>query len=144
MTGDRSIKSLWTSIFSRKGGSDTCTRIWDDWDEESKTGALRDIDLQPGELPVVMAKSPLGTLIVLTSRRLFCLPHVTDVQDIMDIKPCDFGLKNKDQLSELNIELASGNFFLLSVASGPSYFALWNLLLHICRKNSREELVSDR
>jgi hypothetical protein len=142
MSSDASFKSAWTSIFSRKGGSDTKIRIWEDWDDDSRTEALRNVNLQSGELPVVMAKSPLGAPIVLTTRRLFCLPDVTAVQDIVSVKPREFTKKSKDQLNELNVELESGKTLRISAASGPSYFAFWNVLLHISKGNARKRLAS--
>lgn len=142
MSGDASIKSTWTSIFSRKGGSDTRIRMWEDWDDESRTEALRSINLQSGELPVVLAKSPLGAPIVLTTRRLFCLPDVAAVRDIVSVKPREYTKKSKDQLNELNVELESGKTLRISAASGPSYFALWNVLLHISKGNARRRLAS--
>ncbi|HEX7079782.1 MAG TPA: hypothetical protein VF329_02065 [Gammaproteobacteria bacterium] len=116
--------------------------MWEDWDDESRTEALRSINLQSGELPVVLAKSPLGAPIVLTTRRLFCLPDVAAVRDIVSVKPREFTKKSKDQLNELNVELESGKTLRISAASGPSYFALWNVLLHISKGNARRRLAS--
>jgi hypothetical protein len=55
MNGDEMIKSTWTSIFSRKGGSDSSTRIWENRDDVSTSEAVRSINLQAEELPVVLA-----------------------------------------------------------------------------------------
>jgi hypothetical protein len=141
VTADESVKSTWDALFLRRGGSGPDIRIWKDWDDESRADALQGIDLQSEELAVIVAKSTRADFIVLTTRRLFWLPDVVAVQDITWVSEHGFREKKRKQdLNEMNVELRSGERLRLSTASGPSYFAFWNVLLHIARANSRRRL----
>lgn len=60
MTPDENLKSTWSSIFSRKGGSGETTRLWDDWADDARATVLGEIALEAQELPVVMARPKVG------------------------------------------------------------------------------------
>ncbi len=142
MSGDASSKMTWTAIFSRKGGSGARTRLWDDWDTETRADVLHSVHLDDNELPVLLARPSAGLQFLLTTRRLIYGSVTAAVNDIVEIKPVQFTEKRKDQLDELSVGLTSGKAFQIAVEIGPSYVALWNTLLHISKHNARRRLAS--
>lgn len=141
MDADEALRTTWSSIFKRRGGPGDATKLWDRWDSEARAAALDKVMLEAGELPVVLARSPNGDATLLTTRRLVLRDGVTALTEVVDIKPVDFGVKRKDQLNELNVELTSGRSLTLTVESGHSYFALWNVLLNIVKRNTRNQVT---
>jgi hypothetical protein len=142
MTADENLKSTWSSMFSRKGGSGATTRLWDDWEDEARAAALGKTTLEAEELPVVMARSKAGGPILLTTRRLICDSGAASLREVTSIKPMEFTEKTKDQLNELDVELSSGRSIRITVESGSSYFALWSVLLNIAKRNAHRPLAS--
>lgn len=142
MSPDENLKSMWSSIFSRKGGPSETTRLWDDWDKDARAAALGKTPLQTGELPVVMARMKVGGPVILTTRRLICDSGTALVREVVSIKPAEFTEKRKDQLNELNVEFSSGRSLRISVEPGSSYFALWSVLLNIAKRNVHRPFTS--
>ncbi|HVX91251.1 MAG TPA: hypothetical protein VHC20_06555 [Candidatus Paceibacterota bacterium] len=142
MTPDENLKSTWSSIFSRKGGSGEATRLWADWDDGARATALGKSALEGEELPVVMARSKDGGPVLLTTRRLICDSGTAQVREVVSIKPVEFTEKKKDQLNELDVELSSGRSLRIAVEPGASYFALWSVLLNIAKRNAHRPLAS--
>lgn len=142
MTPDENLKSTWSSIFCRKGGSGATTRLWDHWDDDSRAVALGKAALEAEELPVVMARPEAGGPILLTTRRLVCDSGAAPLREVASIRPVEFTEKTKDQLKELDVELSSGRSIRIAVESGSSYFALWSVLLNIARRNAHRPLAS--
>jgi hypothetical protein len=142
MTADENFKSTWSAIFSRKGGSGSTTRLWEDWDENARTAVIRAASFERDELPVVLANTKPGVSVLLTTRKLICESGTASLREIVGIKPVGFSEQRKDQLNEIDVVLSSGQLLRLIVESGSSYFAMWSVLLHISTRNAHRPLAS--
>jgi hypothetical protein len=142
MSSDANTKSTWAALFSRKGASGVRTRLWDDWNDQTRAKVLQELVLDGGELPVLLARPPGGAQTVLTTRRLLCGSVNSMADEIVEIKPLQFGEKRKDQLHELSIGLSSGGNPRVASEPVPSFFALWCVLLHISKRNARKQPAS--
>ena len=140
MTGDDGYKSVLASIFSRKGGSCATAQLWDDWEGSIRNSALGNIQLELGELPVLLVIPNECGQIIITTRRLVCGSSDIALSEISDIKPVSFAQKSKDQLNEVDVDLSTGNAVRLCLGSGPSYFAIWSILLHVAKRNAAKGL----
>jgi hypothetical protein len=135
MTGDDGFKSVLAAIFSRKGGLCATAQLWDDWDDEIRNLALGKVQLENGELPVLLVISNELCRLILTTRQLICGSSVVALSEIVDVKPVSFTEKRKDQLNEVDVDLSTGRSIRLVIDSGPSYFAIWSILLHVAKRN---------
>jgi hypothetical protein len=142
MNPDANFKTTWSSIFSRKGGSGETTRLWDDWDDDSRAAVLGKISFEPEELPVLLAHSKAGGATLLTTRRLICDAGSAPVREVVGVEAAKFTENRKDQLTELDVELSTGRSLRVAVQSGSSYFALWSVLLNIARRNAHRPSAS--
>ena len=55
---DDRLKLSWSTLFSRKGGVDETTRLWEDWDVLTRSAALDTDVLHNKERPVLLLPVP--------------------------------------------------------------------------------------
>lgn len=130
---DSQLKSIWSSIFSRKGTASSSTKLWEDWDEDRRH-RLSDVVLQK-ELPVLLSFSEPENVVLLTTQRLVVGNRSVDVKDIVDVIPAEFSTREKASLKELDIVVNTKEKFRVPLESGSAYFGIWSVLLHIARSN---------
>lgn len=142
MTADENLKSTWSAVFRRKGGSGVHTRLWDEWDSETRRFAETMLEPKDDEMPVVLARTVLGGSVLLTTRRIVTDTVVAATSEITTVRPSEFSEKRKDELNELEVNLSNGKSILLVLEAGSSYFAIWSVLLHVSKKNTRRPQTS--
>jgi hypothetical protein len=59
----------------------------------------------------------------------------SDIDDVtVDLKAdAEMGARTKQDLSHLIVKTSAGEIHTLTIESGPSFFALWNVLKHVAR-----------
>jgi hypothetical protein len=132
---DQQLRTVWAPVFSRKGGADSVTRLWEDWNEEIRSSILEKVVLVDQEEPVILSGPDSGDCAILTTRRLYFGGKVIDICEIMDVRPVEFTRRPKEKLNELDVVTRDGGFLRLTSSPGSGYFGLWNVLLHIARSN---------
>jgi hypothetical protein len=70
LTAAESLKDTWASIFRRKGGDGTYTRLFDNLDPSQRSTLLAEITLRESELPVIGSIQDSNNWLVLTTERL--------------------------------------------------------------------------
>jgi hypothetical protein len=138
MTNAVNIRSTWSSIFARKGGSGSRTKLWDDCDESERSSILGSTSLERGELPVVTfcprGKNPA----LLTTRRLIHGGREVSISRVTGVEPVNFAEVEKDQLTVLQIRVLGEEPLRIEFEPGPPYFGIWSVLLHIASLNVRK------
>lgn len=140
MSNDDERLSVFSAIFSRKGGSCKATRLWSEWNIETRNAELRKFQLEPLELPVLLSLSDTFERFLLTTRRFAYGSKIALLSEIVDVKPVAFSEEAKDDLTEIDIGMSADRSMRIAIPAGASYFAVWSVFLHIAKRNIREKL----
>jgi hypothetical protein len=70
LTAAESLKDTWVSIFRRKGGDGTYTRLFDNLDPSQRSILLAELKLHESELAVIGSVQDSSNWLVLTTERL--------------------------------------------------------------------------
>lgn len=134
MNNDAKLKSIWDAIFLRRGGESAITKLWKNWDEGNRSFLLNNIELKHNEIPVLLSKLK-DRYVILTTQQLITELATVNIQNIIDVLPIEFAIKNKNELNEMDVYTNKKETLRISVDSGKAYFGLWNILLQIVRSN---------
>lgn len=140
---DEHLKSIWSSIFLRRGQRGTSTSLWDECTDSQRSAALALMKLSEGELPVLVGGTSAKITALLTTRHLADERNRVSIEDILTVEPAEFGQVAKGQLNRLKIGAPNKEIeMLLELESGVPFVGFWSVLQHIAGKNARQSGVS--
>jgi hypothetical protein len=139
MNDDEHFKSIWTSIFLRRGTPGSSTRLWDDCTDSQRAAALSMVNLTEGELPVLVGGTSAKVTVLLTTRQIADGRNQISVRDLLSVEPAEFGQVAKSQLNRLRIGTPEKKAeMLVELESGAPFVGFWSVLQHIAGKNARQ------
>lgn len=143
MNDDEHLKSIWSSIFLRRGKPGTSTRLWDDCTDSQRAAALSMVNLIEGELPVLVGGTSAQVTVLLTTRHLAEGRNRLSVRDVSTVEPVEFGQVAKSRLNRLRICTPEKKTeMLLELESGAPFVGFWSVLQHIAGKNARRQAAA--
>lgn len=126
--------------FEKRGGEGRWTHPFRALSEERRGLLLGQVDLSPGELPILVCSKSPDDWVLLTSRRLvghqpgrvFDLPW-TDIEDATvdeSHKRAVFSSRQlgKEGWERLKVILRRGGAVEIELEAGPAFFGFWNVL----------------
>ena len=128
---------VWRRIFTQKGGSDSQTRLWEDWDDATQSELLSRYSLRENESPVILSCTHAAEYVLLTSQRLLWGQCEVELVHICDVMPLDFGKTQKILQTHLEIKTRSGKKLSVQLSPGASFFGMWNVLRNIVEYNNK-------
>jgi hypothetical protein len=135
-------KSVLLSIFRQKGGPGSNTLPFDEFSLSVQSHLRSQLPLLDGEEPALVSfKDPSEWVLVTTQRLVWSNKGrvmriaLSDIEDVtVDLKAdAEMGARTKQDLSHLIVKTSAGEIHTLTIESGPSFFALWNVLKHVAR-----------
>lgn len=130
------VSDVVVAIFQRKNGKSAATRLWIDWDETTREKLSGRAVIGENERPLILSVSTSGYCL-LTTCRLVTEHWSASLRDVVGVRSVGFGSVNKGQLSDLSVEHRSGEQLELSMETGKSYFAIWQILLFLAQNNRK-------
>jgi hypothetical protein len=157
--------ATWSSVFQRKGGPGSHTRLFPDFPPAARRKILARASLAADEIPVLASLHPPGEGFLLTSHRLLCFcggaRRVIENSTITGVAPERWRelqrLRGrgaelpayavparlrlpKAEWSFLEISTREGVVLRLSVEPGPPFLGVWNVLRNIVARNARRQI----
>lgn len=126
--------------FKRKGGEGRWTHPFRALPEEHRTLLLGQVDLSPGELPILVCSKSPADWVLLTSRRLVvhqpgCALNLlwADIEDATVDEAHKRAVFSSRQLGKegwerLKVILRCGGAAEVQLEAGPAFFGFWNVL----------------
>jgi len=143
LTAAESLKDTWASIFRRKGGDGTYTRLFDNLDRSQRSTLLAEITLRESELPVIGSIQDSSNWLVLTTERLawsiggehreIAAGAVLDAT--ADLEQLQRGDLSKLGMRQLQLVTMGGGQYLIELEPGGPLSGTWNVLKNLGARN---------
>jgi hypothetical protein len=143
LTGAESLKDTWASIFRRKGGDGTYTRLFDNLDPTQRSMLLAEFKLGELELPVIGSVQDSGNWLVLTTARLAWSIEgkrrevAADVirDATADLKQLQRSDHSKLGMRQLQIVTMGDGEYSIELEPGAPLSGAWNVLKNLGARN---------
>jgi len=143
LTVAESLKDTWTSIFRRKGGDGTYTRLFDNLDPSQRSMLLAEFKLSESELPVIGSIQDSGNWLVLTTERLAWSIEgkrqevaATVIRDATaDLKQLQRSDHSKLGMRQLQIVTMGDGEYSIELEPGAPLSGVWNVLKNLGARN---------
>jgi hypothetical protein len=143
LTAAESLKDTWTSIFRRKGGDGTYTRLFDNLDPSQRSMLLAKFKLGGSELPVIGSVQDSGNWLVLTTERLaWCIEGkrreiaANVIRDATaDLKHLQHSDHSKLGMRQLQIVTMGDGEYSIELEPGAPLSGVWNVLKNLGARN---------
>jgi len=143
LTAAESLKDTWASIFRRKGGDGTYTRLFDNLDPSQRSTLLAEITFRESELPVIGSIQDSSNWLVLTTERLawsiggerreIAAGAVLDAT--ADLKQLQRGDHSKLGMRQLQVVTMGDGEHLIELEPGGPLSGTWNVLKNLGARN---------
>ena len=143
LTAAESLKDTWASIFWRKGGDGTYTRLFDNLDPSQRSTLLAEITFRESELPVIGSIQDSSNWLVLTTERLawsiggerreIAAGAVLDAT--ADLKQLQRGDHSKLGMRQLQVVTMGDGEHLIELEPGGPLSGTWNVLKNLGARN---------
>jgi hypothetical protein len=144
MTAAESLKDKWASIFRRRGGDGTYTRLFDNLDASQRTALFSMFKLRESELPVIGSVQDSDSWLVFTNERLVwsCGGQRQEVpaDTVRDVTPDLQHLQHgraKLEMRHLQVVTMGGDEYRIEVEPGAPLSGVWNVLKNLGARNRR-------
>jgi hypothetical protein len=138
-----SLRSLWASIFRRKGREGVYTRPFDDLTSQQQKMLTAELKLRSSELPVIASITDENNWCVLTTERLVSssgnerrdipLHSVVDVS--ADLESLRSTGQSKLALETLQIRTEDDEHVIIRFEAGAPLSGIWNVLRNVAARN---------
>ena len=143
LTVAESLKDTWTSIFRRKGGDGTYTRLFDNLDPSQRSLLFAEFELSESELPVIGSIQDSGNWLVLTTERLAWSIEgkrqevaATVIRDATaDLKQLQRSDHGKLEMKQLQIVTMGDGEYSIELEPGAPLSGVWNVLKNLGARN---------
>jgi len=142
LTASESLKGTWVSIFRRKGGDGTYTRLFDNLDATQRSTLFAVLKLRESELPVIGSVQDSGNWLVLTTERLVwsirgerrevAANTVRDATaDLKQLQRSD----SKLEMRQLQVVTMGDGEYPIELEPGAPLSGVWNVLKNLGARN---------
>jgi hypothetical protein len=143
LTAAESLKDTWASIFRRKGGDGTYTRLFDNLDPSQRSTLLAQLKLHESELPVIGSVQDSSNWLVLTTERLAWSIAgerqeiaANAVRDAMaDLKQLQRSDQSKLGMRQLQVVTVGNGEYSIELEPGGPLSGTWNVLKNLGARN---------
>lgn len=143
LTVAESLKDTWASIFRRKGGDGTYTRLFDNLDLSQRNMLLAEFKPNESELPVIGSIQDSSNWFILTTERLAWSIKgnrqevaATVIRDATaDLKQLQRSDHSKLGMSQLQIATLENGEYLIELEPGVPLSGVWNILKNLGARN---------
>lgn len=145
LTSAEDRKSLWATIYRRKGDNRSSIRVFEDLEEGQKKRLLETAgEMQSGELPVVGGIQNAGCWFLLTSERLIWA--VDGEKRNISIESIDYVRPDPKQwrpnwhkeMTRLYVFTKDGQSLPIDLEPGLPLSGVWQIFVNIARRNNEE------
>ena len=142
LTSAESLKKIWVSIYRRKGGDGTYTRLFDNLNLTQKSTLFAVLTLRESELPVIGSVKDSDNWLVLTTERLVWsiggkrreLAANTVRDATADLKQLQHHA-SKLEMRKLDVVTIDGIEYSIELESGAPLSGVWNILKNLGVRN---------
>ena len=142
LTAAESLKDTWVSIFRRRGGDGTYTRLFDNLDASQRTTLFSMFELRESEVPVIGSVQDSDNWLVLTTERLVWsiggerqevpADAVRDATaDLKQLQRSD----SKLEMRQLQVVTMGGGEYPIDMEPGAPLSGVWNVLKNLGARN---------
>jgi hypothetical protein len=136
------LKRTWESIFRRKGGDGSYTRLFDSMEPGQRSALLSGLKLREKELPVIGSLKGPGSWLILTTERLVWASHgkrhelaTEDIRDAAaDLKHLQTS-RSKLEMRTLQVTTLTGEEYTIELEPGQPLSGAWNILKNLAARN---------
>jgi hypothetical protein len=143
LTAAESLKDTWASIFLRKGGDGTYTRLFDNLDSAQQSTLLAEFKLHESELPVIGSFRDSSNWLVLTTERLAWSIEgkreeiaASAIRDATaDLRKIQRSEHSKQSMHQLQVVTMRDGEYSIELEPGEPLSGTWNVLKNLGARN---------